>query len=207
MYDKDEVNAIAMLYAVEQRKEDFDLLLKALDPMINVVVKRYPEYAEHFEDIKQSVFLSLIKNVRLDAKERSNREDLEKGFSHKLPSTFFFYKIRVYTLMAISILDTSKPMSSGKLREHHLSMVYDGSPESRPCSNQLLQRQEMHHTQPFGVERPAPPHVTIGHYPAKRRMGPLARIGGHDVYVMVQHQRLEWFDAARYRRLAAPDAA
>ena len=125
MYDKDEINALAILYAVEKNPENFGLLLMALEPMIEVVVKRYPEYAEHFEDIKQSVFLSLIKSIGPDAKKRSNRENLEKGFSHKLPSTFFFYKARLYTRTAISILDTSKPMSGGQFREHHLSMGYD----------------------------------------------------------------------------------
>jgi hypothetical protein len=67
---------------------------------------------------------------------------------------------------------------------------YDGTPERHAFSDQLIQRQEVHHAQAFGIERPAPPHVPFGDLSCEGWVGPTVRIGGHDVYVVVQNQRL-----------------
>lgn len=87
MYDKDEINALAVLYTVEPFEEHFELLLKALEPMIEKVILRYPEVQEHLEDIRQEVFLKL-----LDLGPRY----LWLGviFNGNIPADYFFFRIR-----------------------------------------------------------------------------------------------------------------
>jgi hypothetical protein len=86
MYDKDEINAVSMLYITEEREEDFELLLKALEPMISAMLLRIPQVREHWEDVKQEIFLHIWK-IRFFS-----------WFKHQLrsniPADYFFFRIR-----------------------------------------------------------------------------------------------------------------
>lgn len=87
MYDKDEINALAVLYTVEPFEEHFESLLKALEPMIEKIILRYPKVQEHLDDIKQEVFIKL-----LDLQPRYLW--LETIFNANIPSDYFFFRIR-----------------------------------------------------------------------------------------------------------------
>lgn len=87
MYDKDEINAISTLYIISDREEDFELLLKVLEPMIAAALLRIPEVKEHWEDIKQEIFLHLYKYY-------SQIEVLQKRLKGNIPADYFFFCFR-----------------------------------------------------------------------------------------------------------------
>ena len=87
MYDKDEINSIAILYSVDPKVQHFELLLKALTPMVTYVLLRHPEVQEHWEDMKQEVLVS-IWGVYTDVLKQ------RRLWKNHIPADYFFFRIR-----------------------------------------------------------------------------------------------------------------
>jgi len=87
MYDKDEINSIAILYSVDPRVQNFELLLKVLTPMINYILMRHPEVREHWEDVRQEVLIKIWDNFVSPVK-------LQWIFKNSIPADYFFFRIR-----------------------------------------------------------------------------------------------------------------
>jgi len=105
-YDRDEINAIAILYTETEDCDDFVLLLKVLEPMIWDVMFRYPKYREHQEDIKQEVLIKLMNNFEIGRSTRKNRVNLKENFTKNIPTDYFFWKIKRYVLLSLKKSDS-----------------------------------------------------------------------------------------------------
>ncbi len=64
------------------------------------------------------------------------------------------------------VCQPTHPLRAACLLVRH-GHTYDGTPKDRPLTHQPFQSQKVQHAQPFGVERPAPPDVPLGHFSAK----------------------------------------
>jgi len=89
MYDKDEINAISILYSIDPTEENFDMLLKALMPLIDKILLNHLQVEEHWEDIKQEILLRLWENYK-------DVNKLKKIFEKNVPFYYFYYRIRDY---------------------------------------------------------------------------------------------------------------
>jgi hypothetical protein len=89
MYDKDEINSIAVLYSVDPKVQHFELLLKVLTPMIEKILVKHPDVKEHWEDIKQVVLIKIWDTFTSVTKCR-------KLWEHSIPATYFYFRIREY---------------------------------------------------------------------------------------------------------------
>lgn len=89
MYDKDEINSIAILYSVDPGFHNFELLLRVLSPMVDYVLMRHPEVKEHWEDLRQEVLIKIWDNL-------SSVPFLRKVFTQNIPADYFFFRIRDY---------------------------------------------------------------------------------------------------------------
>jgi len=87
MYDKDEINSIAILYSVDPKVQYFEGLLKALTPMINYVLLRHPEVQEHWEDIRQEILIAIWDNL-------TGPDKLKLIFEGNVPADYFYFRIR-----------------------------------------------------------------------------------------------------------------
>lgn len=114
MYDKDEINAVAILYSETGADCDFECLLKVLEPMIEKILLRYPKYEEFYEDLKQEIYCLMIK--------RFSRGRFKKIFKKHIPTAYLFYVIRRYHLEVIPTVDPSfdpEHPSISKLSPYH----------------------------------------------------------------------------------------
>ena len=87
MYDKDEINSVAILYSVDPKVQNFEMLLKVLSPMIDYVLVKHPDVQEHWEDVKQEVLTLIWDNC-------SSVIQLRKLFKYSVPADYFYFKIR-----------------------------------------------------------------------------------------------------------------
>jgi len=94
MYDKDEINAISILYSIDPTEENFDMLLKALVPLIDKILLNYPQIEEHWEDIKQEMLLRFWGNYK-------DADKLKKIFEQNIPLYYFYFVIRGYIFRMI----------------------------------------------------------------------------------------------------------
>lgn len=104
-YDKEQIDKLAYKYVETEDKKDFDNLLCALEPMIIKVLFRYQKYREHQEDLKNEIFIKIIKNLEIGRSDRKNKTDLKECFKKNIPSDFFFFRIKRFAQTAISGID------------------------------------------------------------------------------------------------------
>jgi len=119
MYDKDEINAAAMLYSVTGEEEDFAIMLAAAAPMLEIILRKYYKYKTFFPDIRQEVFLHMIKRWQ-------NPNRLRPVFDRMIPSQFFYSFFRGAVVSGIrKTVDTSFGLKGETILTKHHSKSYD----------------------------------------------------------------------------------
>ena len=91
MYSKEKIGLLFNQYVDNGDDKTFGELMEAIDPIIDIVLKKYKKKERHFEDVKQDVKMKLWKNQR-------NPKKL--GRYCESPTTYIFYLIRSYVSIA-----------------------------------------------------------------------------------------------------------
>ena len=91
MYSKRKIGLLFNQYVDNGDDEIFGELMEAIDPIIDIVLKKYKKRERHFDDLKQEVKLKMWKN---------QRNPIKLGRYCKAPTTHMFYLIRSYVSIA-----------------------------------------------------------------------------------------------------------
>jgi len=87
VYSKKKIGLLFNQYVDSGDNKTFGELMEAIDPIIDIVLKKYQKYERHFDDLKQEVKLKMWKNQR-------NPKKL--GRYRKAPTVHMFYLVRSY---------------------------------------------------------------------------------------------------------------
>jgi len=106
VYSKEKIGLLFNHYVDSGDDKVFGELMEAIDPIIDIVLKKYQKYERHFDDVKQLVKLKMWKNQR-------NPKKL--GRYRKSPTTYMFYLVRSYVSIAyekiLKIYDDNEKVS------------------------------------------------------------------------------------------------